>query len=168
MVDLLVLQTALNAIDAACVYILVALGFGLIYSTTRFFHFAHGAVVAWAAYFCYGLQKHFDLGFLSASIGAICLATCLGCMIEVAVYGPLRRRDVTPLVLMLASLGIYTVLQNILSLVFGDDLKGLRLAGSRDSISVWGQATLTKLSTIAKGFPPSPVNSASGGRMTGR
>lgn len=37
-------QLFLNGIIAGSVYALVALGFGLIYGTTRFFHFAHGAV----------------------------------------------------------------------------------------------------------------------------
>ena len=37
-------QLLLNGIIAGSIYSLVALGFALIYQTTRFFHFAHGAV----------------------------------------------------------------------------------------------------------------------------
>lgn len=35
-------QLLVNGLIAGSIYALVALGFGLIYSTTRFFHFAHG------------------------------------------------------------------------------------------------------------------------------
>ncbi|MCZ6626124.1 MAG: hypothetical protein O7B35_18145 [Deltaproteobacteria bacterium] len=37
-------QLLVNGLIAGSIYALVALGFGLIYSTTRIFHFAHGAV----------------------------------------------------------------------------------------------------------------------------
>jgi len=37
-------QLLVNGLIAGSIYALVALGFGLIYPTTRFFHFAHGAV----------------------------------------------------------------------------------------------------------------------------
>jgi branched-chain amino acid transport system permease protein len=37
-------QLLVNGLIAGSIYALVALGFGLIYATTRFFHFAHGAV----------------------------------------------------------------------------------------------------------------------------
>ncbi|MBI2996876.1 MAG: hypothetical protein HYY46_00245 [Deltaproteobacteria bacterium] len=36
-------QFFVNGLIAGSIYALVALGFGLIYATTRFFHFAHGA-----------------------------------------------------------------------------------------------------------------------------
>jgi len=39
-------QLFVNGLIAGSIYALVAVGFGLIYSTTRFFHFAHGAVYA--------------------------------------------------------------------------------------------------------------------------
>ena len=35
-------QLLVNGLIAGSIYALAALGFGLIYSTTRFFHFAHG------------------------------------------------------------------------------------------------------------------------------
>ena len=34
-------QLLINAIIAGSIYTLIALGFSLIYSTTKFFHFAH-------------------------------------------------------------------------------------------------------------------------------
>ncbi|MBI4546429.1 MAG: hypothetical protein HY707_00505 [Ignavibacteriae bacterium] len=42
-------QLLLNGIIAGSIYSLVALGFALIYQTTRFFHFAHGAVYTFGA-----------------------------------------------------------------------------------------------------------------------
>jgi branched-chain amino acid transport system permease protein len=119
-------QLLLNGIIAGSIYSLVALGFALIYQTTRFFHFAHGAVYTLGAYFAYlfFVQLGFDrwLAFPFA-----CVATMLlGVVLEVSVYRPMRNRKATDLTLLIASLGLYIVLQNIISMVWGDDTKTMR------------------------------------------
>jgi branched-subunit amino acid ABC-type transport system permease component len=45
---------------------------------------------------------------------------------EIALYKPLRKRNASPMILMIASLGLYTVLQNIISLLWGDSTKSIR------------------------------------------
>jgi branched-chain amino acid transport system permease protein len=119
-------QLLFNGIIAGSIYSLVALGFALIYQTTRFFHFAHGAVYTFGAYFAYlfFVQLGFDrwLAFPLA-----CAATMLlGVALEVGVYRPMRNRKATDLTLLIASLGLYIVLQNIISMVWGDDTKTMR------------------------------------------
>jgi len=49
----MVQQLILNGLIAGSIYALIALGFALIYGTTRFFHFAHGAIYTARAYFAY-------------------------------------------------------------------------------------------------------------------
>jgi len=39
-------QLLINGLIAGAIYALVASGFSLIYSTNKFIHFAHGAVIA--------------------------------------------------------------------------------------------------------------------------
>jgi branched-chain amino acid transport system permease protein len=119
-------QLLLNGIIAGSIYSLVAIGFALIYQTTRFFHFAHGAVYTFGAYFAYlfFMQLGFDrwLAFPFA-----CVATMLlGVALEVGVYKPMRNRKATDLTLLIASLGLYIVLQNIISIAWGDDTKTMR------------------------------------------
>ena len=43
-------QLVANGLISGCAYALVALGFGLVYRTARFFHFAHAAVFLSGAY----------------------------------------------------------------------------------------------------------------------
>jgi len=52
----MVSQILLNSFIAGFSYALVAIGFGIIYSTVRFFHFAHGVVYTAGAYFAYSLS----------------------------------------------------------------------------------------------------------------
>jgi branched-chain amino acid transport system permease protein len=119
-------QLLLNGVIAGSIYSLVALGFALIYQTTRFFHFAHGAVYTFGAYFAYlfFVQLGFDrwLAFPSACV----VTMLLGVALEVGIYKPMRNRKATDLTLLIASLGLYIVLQNIISMVWGDDTKTMR------------------------------------------
>ncbi len=119
-------QLILNGIIAGSIYSLVAVGFALIYQTTRFFHFAHGAIYTFGAYFAY--LSYIQLGLeQTVAFPLACIATMLlgvGC--EAMVYKPMRSRKATDLTLLIASLGLYIVLQNMISMIWGDDTKTMR------------------------------------------
>jgi len=119
-------QLLINSIIAGSIYTLIALGFSLIYSTTKFFHFAHAAVYTSCPYFTYLFYSVFGLPFWGALFVAVLSSVLLGMAIDLTIYKPMRHRGATPLVLLLSSLGIYIVLQNIISMAFGDDTKTLR------------------------------------------
>jgi branched-chain amino acid transport system permease protein len=119
-------QLLLNGIIAGSIYSLVALGFSLIYQTTRFFHFAHGAVYTFGAYFAYLFYMQLGWGRIVAFPLACVCAMVLGAGCEVLVYKQMRKRKATDLTLLIASLGLYTLLQNIISMVWGDDTKTMR------------------------------------------
>lgn len=131
-------QLLLNGIIAGSIYSLVALGFSLIYQTTRFFHFAHGAIYTFGAYFAYffSIQLGFDrlIAFPLA-----CLSACvIGVICEITIYRPMRKKRATDLTLLIASLGLYIVLQNIISLVWGDDTKTMRAGEVVEGHEVFG------------------------------
>jgi branched-chain amino acid transport system permease protein len=116
----------------------VAVGFGLVFATTRFFHFAHGAVYTAGAYLALVFVKWLGLPLLPGAAAAVVLCGGLGALMEFVLYRPLRRRGATPLVLLLASLGAYIVLQNTISLVFGDQTQTLRSGVVRVGLPVLG------------------------------
>jgi len=130
-------QLLLNGLIAGSIYALIALGFGLIYSTTRFFHFAHGAVYTAGAYLAYsgwllGLSLYIAIPL--AVIGT----SILGALIEIGVYRPLRKKGASSLVLLLASLGLFIVIQNFISLTFGDDTKSIRSGAVTEGLPLFG------------------------------
>jgi len=127
-----------NAIITGSVYTLIALSFSFIYSTTRFIHFAHGVVFTIGAYFAYACVSIIGLPLVASIPLAILSATLIGILIELIVYRPLRRRGTTPLILLLSSLGIYIILQNMISMAFGDDTKALRGGLVQEGIEILG------------------------------
>jgi len=131
-------QLLANGIIAGSTYALVALGFAVIYRTARFFHFAHGAVYAVAAYAGYSFATDFGLGKpVGLTFGAV-IGALLGVLLQVAVYAPIRRRGGTELTLLLASLGLYVILQNAISLTWGDDVRTLRASEVVPGHQLWG------------------------------
>ncbi len=130
-------QLTANGIIAGCIYILIALGFGIIYRTVRFFHFAHGVVYAAGAYLAYSIifcqesgirgqgpvvGYQWVIGVLVGVIGA----GIVGILIDRVVYRPLRKRKAPNLVFLLASFGIFILIQNLLQLIFGAQILTIR------------------------------------------
>jgi len=121
-------QAAANGIIVGAAYALVALSFALIYRVTRFFNFAHGATYAVGAYLAFAMVHFFGLPIWAAVASGVGGAAILGAAIQLLIYRRPMKRRASSLVLLLASLGLYIVIQNIISLVFGDDVKSLGIA----------------------------------------
>jgi len=106
--------------------LIVGLSFSIIYHTTKFFHFAHAMTLTFAAYFTFlfSIQLKFSMA-VSIPLAILC-ATTVGMLSEITIYKPLRKRNASHTILTLASLGLYTVLQNIISIIWSDDPRSIR------------------------------------------
>lgn len=143
----MLIQILINTLIISSYYLLVALGFSIVFYLLRFFHFAHAAVFTSGAYFTFLYNQL--MGFsLYTSIPLAVLCSCLlGCLIELIIYKPLRKKKSSSLILLLASLGIYIVLQNVISMVFGDDTKTIRTWSVVEGLNVFG-ARITPVQII--------------------
>lgn len=117
------MQLVVNIVLSFVLYLLIANSYSLIYYPTKFFHIAHAAVITTGAYFVYLFANQFSIPFLLAVVLAIAAATLIGVICEMGVYRPMRKRNVPALAYLIASIGLYVVLQNGISLFFGDDTK---------------------------------------------
>ena len=121
-------QVFLNIISSASVYLLIANSFSLIYYPTKFFHIAQAAVITSGAYFVFFFVNKFSISFPVSVALAIVAATLIGILCELIVYRYMRKNNFPALAFLIASLGLYVVLQNIISLYFGDDTKIINTA----------------------------------------
>lgn len=131
-------QILTNGIIAGSIYALVGLGFAIIYSTVRFFHFAHGAVYTIGAYLTFSFYVLLKLPFALSALFAVFLSSLFGVGMEFFVYKPLRNRQASALILLIASLGLFISLQNSISLIFGDDTKTIRGSFIREGYQIGG------------------------------
>jgi branched-chain amino acid transport system permease protein len=120
------LQFVIDGLCAGAVTGMVALGFALIYHSTRVLHFAHGATFAVAGYAAYSVVGVGGGPAWLAMAAGLAAATVLGAVSEYLIFQPLLARAASPAVLMISSLGMYVAVVNAIPLWYGSDAKYLR------------------------------------------
>lgn len=144
---MIIIQFILNGIISSSIVLLIAVSFALIFIVTRFFHFAHAIVFTSGAYFALLFRNYMDLPLWGAIIFTIISCSIIGCFMDLFVYRPLRKKKASSMILLLASLGIYIVLQNVISMVFGDDTKSIRFGVVKEGLNVFG-ARITPIQLV--------------------
>src|ERR1035441_8268446 len=91
--DTMAAQVAINALITAGGLCLVAMGFGLVFQTLRFFHFAHAGVITVGAYGFYWCCAFAGLPWFLSAIVGLFLAGLTGLGMEIGVYRGLRARN---------------------------------------------------------------------------
>ena len=132
------MQLTFNGLIAAGTIALIAVSFSLIYNVSKFFHFAHGAIYTIGAYLTYLFFITLGFPLFPAIIIAILVCAFMCCLVEIFIYKPLRNKEASSLVLLMASLGLYIILQNIISLIFGDAVKTLRSGLVAEGMDILG------------------------------
>ncbi|MCA0445336.1 MAG: branched-chain amino acid ABC transporter permease [Bacteroidetes bacterium] len=117
------IQILFNTSVTAAIYLILANSFSFIYYPTKFFHLAHAIVISLGAYFVFLFAIRFPIPFAVSIPLAIAVATLVGLACEIFVYCPMRKRNTPPLNYLISSLGLYILLQNCVSIFFGDDTK---------------------------------------------
>lgn len=144
----LFLQLAATGLVVGSLYVLCALGWGLIYGTTLHFHVAHGAVFTLAAYYAYAAQKFLGLPLAIAVVAAIFAAALSGLLIDLFIYQPLERRGAIRTTLFIASLGLLTLIENLLAIVFTPDPLRMEVGRLADAVQL-GPVFLTRLHLVS-------------------
>jgi branched-chain amino acid transport system permease protein len=114
-------QFAVNGIVAGSVYALIALGFALIFTASRVFHFAHGGVYTLSAFAGYTALVTFKLGIVAGFLAAIVAAVILGVLINMLLYEPMKLGGVSPFVAMISSFGVLIIITHVVAMIWGSN-----------------------------------------------
>lgn len=118
-------QLVVNSVIAGSMYALVALGFNFIYGATKFFNLAHGAIAAVGGYAVFFFVKMLGFAVLPSVLVGVLIAGIVGYLLDKIIYLPLRRRHATAMVLLVASLGAFTMLQAFIAILFTSQFQTL-------------------------------------------
>ena len=116
-------QFLINGLITGILYSLFAIGFALVYNTTRIFHIAAAGIYVFAAYMFWLFVSNVGLPIIPAAVVAIALTMLLSLLTEVLVYRPLKNRKASLNVTMIASIGLLTMMINTIALFFGNETK---------------------------------------------
>lgn len=129
------------------IYALVAAGFSLIYATNKFMHFAHGVSIALSGYLLYTFFSLAGIPFIVACILTIITTGAFGFGLYRFIYLPLQNRKASSVILLIASLALLVLFQNILQLVYGANVKSVGYITTQQGISMFG-ASITPLQIV--------------------
>jgi branched-chain amino acid transport system permease protein len=125
-------QLAANGLISGSLYALLGVSWGLIFATTRIFHFAHALTLTVAVYAAVLAVSRWGLGLPAG----FALAAAVGCLFGIAteriVYRPLLRANATQLNVFLASLGFLIAGESAILIAFGPqarELPGFPISG---------------------------------------
>ena len=114
-------QFAVNGVVAGSVYALIALGFALIFTASRVFHFAHGGVYTLSAFAGYTVLVTLKLGLVAGFIAAIVVAAVVGVLINALLYEPMKAGGVSPFVAMISSFGVLIIITHTTAMIWGSN-----------------------------------------------
>lgn len=117
MYDQLLFNTLVSGLQLA----LVAVGFNLIFNTTKVFHLAHGALYVVGAYaLLQFMELQSDIG-ATALIGSLIIITILAVLIETLIYQPLAKKKSGQAITLISSIGVYLFMINVIALLNGNE-----------------------------------------------
>ena len=132
------MQIFINGIISGGIYVIIAIGFAIIYKTTKFFHFAHGVVCTTGAYLAYTFTISSGLHPVASFFVACLLAGGIGITIDRLVYFPLRKQKASNLILLLASFGVFVFIQNLIQIFYGAQILTLRTGPVKEGHHILG------------------------------
>jgi branched-chain amino acid transport system permease protein len=141
----MILQFIINGFITGLIYALVAIAFGFTYNTTRIFHIAYAGVLVGGSYIFLLFSR---IGFPIAIAITLTLLACgfLNLLIEKTIYLPMEKRRNSLNTIMVASIGLFTVLINLIAMIFGNENQTLTNEISR-SFS-FGNIIITRMQML--------------------
>jgi branched-chain amino acid transport system permease protein len=128
------MQIVMDGLVAGATIGLGAIGVTLTYSILRFANFAHGEFISWGAYFALAVAAGlgalwgtlavpigpFSFGWALpiAALAAVALSGVLALVVDALLFGRLRARRSTAIIMVMASFGAALTLRSLLEFVF--------------------------------------------------
>lgn len=117
------LQFIINGFITGILYSLCAIGFALVYNTTRIFHMTAAALYVVAAYSLYYAYNMMNLGLPLSVFFSVAVTALFSLGSEWIVYRPLYKKKSSLNVVMISSIGLMTILVNTVAMFFGNETK---------------------------------------------
>ena len=116
--SILLAQATVNGLIIGLLYLLMAVGFTLVFGVMRMVNFAHGEFYMLGAFGAYFLTAVLGISFLPALALTFAGAVVFGAAVEWAILKPFRHDELNG---MIATIGLAMILQNLALMFFGPD-----------------------------------------------
>lgn len=119
----LLIQQIINGIALGSVYALTAIGYSMVYGVLELVNFAHGNVYMAGAFVYYMLAVMLGLPWYVAFFLTVVIMGFVGVIYDAAALRPLRKAGLPKFTGLISSIGVSTVIYNILFLTMGSETR---------------------------------------------
>lgn len=139
----------INGLSLGSVYALIAVGYSLVYSILLFSNFAHGGFLVIGGYICYFALRSFGMDIGVASLAALIGAGLSAVVVERLAYRPIRERTPITLYMLIASMGMSIVIENIFVVTVGGRFRALPPVIPMQPVNFLGLATTSAFDILS-------------------
>jgi len=143
------IQQIVNGLSLGSVYALIAVGYSLVYSILLFSNFAHGGFLVVGGYICYFMLRSLEAGIWISSFAALIGAGVCAVIVERLAYKPIRERTSVTLYMLIASMGMSIVIENIFVVTIGGRFRALPPVVPMQPISLFAGATVSAFDLLS-------------------
>jgi branched-chain amino acid transport system permease protein len=119
------MQTLIFGIIQGLLISLTATGFSVVYNSTKILHIAQGAIFALSPFLLYEFI-HSGFGVLLAIIATLTISVLISMSIELINHWSLQKKGASNAIHLISSLGIFIVIIQLISIIWGNEAKVLR------------------------------------------
>lgn len=120
-----VLQVTLNGLVSGSYLALAAVGLTFVYGILRLVNFAHGDFLTFGAYTGLYADVTLHAGLAAGIALGVAATALLALLLELGLWGPLRRRGARSLELILSTIGLAFLIRYTIQFIAGPDLQQL-------------------------------------------
>lgn len=114
-----VIQIIASGLTLGAMYAVATIGLSLVYGSLNMLNMAHGALLTLGGYICYAAITHLGFPPVIGLIAAACVCALVGLLIYVFATVPLLRSENFETNIFIATIGIGSIIENLMLKVFG-------------------------------------------------
>jgi len=115
-----IVQSLINGVGIGLVYGLIAIGFCVIYNASGIVNFAQGVFVMLGGMFAYSFLVQMKMPLALAAAISIALTAVVGILVQILVIRPMWERKAPMFAIILATLAVQLLIEQIVILTLGD------------------------------------------------
>lgn len=148
---MLFLDQLVNGISIGAIYALFAVGFSIVFSTMRILNLAQGVYATYGAMITYFVLANTNLPYWLAAIAGVIAGGVTAVFVDQIAFEPIRRRGVELLGSIIASIGMWIGLREIMSIATDATPVGFPPARAPRGLLTIGPITVLHAQLIAVG-----------------
>ena len=131
-------EQIINGLTIGSMYALIAIGYTMVFGVLELVNFAHGSVYMFSSYITWVLYPSVLPHFWQAFLASILVTGLVGCLIDVIGLRRLRQKKAPKIAALISTLGMSTILEQIVQIVWGTDAKPFPMVLNFGSVRLLG------------------------------